>query len=557
MSFRFLVTVMILVVLALGFTTIGFAYTASTENSDNSALSEYVVLEQTTYSFSTHDISFDTIHSDVGTVYYINDADVVIEPTGDVLPYSGVLIGTDTFKATLTGIEATNIDVSIKTFGFGFNDFSAKTLDWRYVMKIIEHNDQTKISYAVYDGKPPSGADELADWNIVVKENEKWVYKTKLNIKVDTLYDTELYFAGYHGEKTDGTTMRSSGSEVLASSNVNIKAIWTAKYPTDHKVTLKSGIEEVADIVRYVTDNGTYVVPENKFVAPGDKVFLGWRGGSFKMYQPGDRITNVSADIMLTAQWADKVTISFSNDNKLGGTMPSVVIPKGSSITVPNSHYTSVPPNYYFYCWSVGTGNSVTYYSPGDVISNVTENMTLTVVCKSNSYTVSFYSSDNPGEVAAWFMIGSGSRATLPTEEELDKMSHITHEGKKLLGWTTNGNATEPDRMPGESIVISSDLGLYAIWTSEVTVTYGDITTKVAKGSYYTLPYGAEPPSIPGVEWRLAGWSVTVNKWDEKPWNVMLSFTSPVDSEGYIIKNGTIKIVYDSDSENETPEQNP
>ena len=176
MKSKALLAMALVLVMAAAFTTIGMAYTASTDNSGNTATSEYVVLEQTNYTFSSASgLRFDIITTKAGTVYQANGSftiDIPISQT-ESQSYIGVQIGQqDTLKATEINTSLGSIQVSVNTFApgsnTGFKDFSSNTMGWRYVLK-VEGPDPTNpqdtlIQYAVYDGAVPSESD-LIEWD--------------------------------------------------------------------------------------------------------------------------------------------------------------------------------------------------------------------------------------------------------------------------------------------------------------------------------------------------------------------------------------------------------
>lgn len=167
MGHRHLTTVALLALLALAFVAIGFAYTAATENSGNSVVSEYVVLTQTNYDITSEDIKFDTITTELGTVYRL--VGTVQKPVVRLLQidgrdYYGIQLGQDTLSASVVGSTETVLDVTVNTLNLEeslFTDFS-ELFDWRYVLK-VSGND-VPDQYAYYDG---SGTNDLVQWKTV------------------------------------------------------------------------------------------------------------------------------------------------------------------------------------------------------------------------------------------------------------------------------------------------------------------------------------------------------------------------------------------------------
>ena len=116
----------LIAITAVAFITVGLAYTASVENSDNTTPVEYVVLSQSKFTIDQNGLRLDTLSSDVGTAYILNYAEPLTDRTKtykfkiDDIEYYGYAVGTDTLEVTSVGNAATSpIKVSLCTFGTG------------------------------------------------------------------------------------------------------------------------------------------------------------------------------------------------------------------------------------------------------------------------------------------------------------------------------------------------------------------------------------------------------------------------------------------------------
>ncbi|MBE6513659.1 MAG: hypothetical protein E7Z69_00800 [Thermoplasmata archaeon] len=143
---KIVLAVAIVAVLAMAFTSVGYAYTASTENSGNSVTSQYVTLTQQNYTFAGGSVSFNVIETEagikyqlVGTTYELTD----IEGQG----YIGTKIGSDKLSATMTGGSGGVLDVAVSSpqlNGSWFTDYSGDLYGWRYVLKAYVDCDATE-----------------------------------------------------------------------------------------------------------------------------------------------------------------------------------------------------------------------------------------------------------------------------------------------------------------------------------------------------------------------------------------------------------------------------
>ena len=260
---------------------------------------------------------------------------------------------------------------------------------------------------------------------------------------------------------------------------------------------------------------------------------------------------NVGVEITLTAQWANIATVHFDAKGQGystgGSTDESCIV--GSSFTVPNSKFRPNNQSVFFYCWSTDENLNSGFYHPGDVISNVAGDFTLYAKWIDSGHTITFKSSTTHDTVAT-YSIGAGAKGILPDEALIRQLAQgliVIPQEWKLLGWTTRSISQNVEYLPGDRVVVNSDMNMYAIWTDSITVKNGDdIIGTMPRGSDYTLPYDTVTPPIPNTDWKFMGWSVTINKWNTESWKTIITFTKPVDEDGYIIKNGTIKYVYDT-----------
>jgi len=199
-------------VFGMAFAGIGYAYTASTENSGNSISSEYVVLAQSNYTFSAGtSFTYYSITSSANTYYYIADDDPAVErilDTGSGYAkhnskyYWGVRIG----DPTTLSISSVNYDMSnqmkiqIKMSTVDNECFTKFTTnDWLYFMKIcyIDNGVAMDIHWLWSKGN---------GWNNLVGTGESDGKIAKIVIDPTKDYVAELYF-GSPGITVSGMTV--------------------------------------------------------------------------------------------------------------------------------------------------------------------------------------------------------------------------------------------------------------------------------------------------------------------------------------------------------------
>jgi len=151
---KILLAVAIVAVLAFVFTSVGYAYTASTENSGNNVTSQYVTLTQQNYTFTNTSLSFDVIETEAGIRYQLVGTNYVLtDIDGD--GYVGVLIGSDKLTATVTGFPDGYLGIELSAWnidGGWFTDFSGDLNGWRYILKVTPDTGTDPVQWAYYDG---------------------------------------------------------------------------------------------------------------------------------------------------------------------------------------------------------------------------------------------------------------------------------------------------------------------------------------------------------------------------------------------------------------------
>ena len=487
-----------IVLTAVAFIAVGFAYIASTENGGNNPSSDYVVLSQTNYTFNQNGLRIDTETSDVGTAYIVNYAERLLDKTGtnpfliDNIVYYGYKVGTDDLKVTSVGDSVTSpIKVSVNTFGHGFKDFSDNYLGWRYVMKIEgeDNNDNGLLWYACYDGKPPEqgSQDELVGWTIFKDMGEGvWERVSYLDVyfgdDIDD-YTTTLYIAGPGETIRDGSMIKAAEDSVKATGNTSIKAIWVAKTDSDHKITLSSGTESYRFYGWIKADSAVdsmVVYEESKksqYIQPNGDIATG--GHYYAVYEMLDTPAYKETYYEWTGENYEWTT-TRDNDGKADRY-------KHVSVTVQSSNESTT---YYFVGWFESTeppaspeGHSATaYIAPGSDVSVMSDHTFYAVyyVTKTSGYQETYWEWNGASysEVGIRENDGAVDRVNIEQFTYSDTESHVyTFRGWKATSVAPTNPLTDvPDYLPGQVIGTKSNHNFYALYQevdeAEFTETY-------------------------------------------------------------------------------------
>ena len=196
-------------------------------------------------------------------------------------------------------------------------------------------------------------------------------------------------------------------------------------------------------------------IPSNTFTR--DKYrFSGWNtspDGSGTTYSAGQTIT-ITSNVTLYAIWIAVYTISF---NANGGSGSIASIETEGALTIPSNAFTL--SGYAFNGWNTSPDGTGTVYSAGQSIT-VTSDLTLYAIWI-RQYTVSFNANGGTGTVAS--IVTTGTTVTLPA-------NGFTRSGRVFGEWNTASDRSGTSYSPGQTMTISSDVTIYAIW--KYTISY-------------------------------------------------------------------------------------
>ena len=354
-------TITFVAIVGIAAAGVGYAYTSSTMNSSNNAASEYVVLTQNEYTFTSepYSLNYSTVAKADGKYYQLTNVEqdclMVIGEAPNDLHYYGVVIGKDVLTSALVGFSAETIPLKLQTTNDGFTNFEGT--GWMYVMKLV----------------PRTAGDTLVAYWDGDTENRYWscVGGSYLPLMAGVTYDTTLYFAAPGIDVNRSSYDAKFGDEITVISDVTLKALWLED-GKGHTVSFSAGTGSgskgsVSNV------SGTYVLPDSTGLTPptGD-VFDHWSvriGNSTNLDRyPGEKI-DVVADTILTAVWGAQGThtISFDGNGGTGSMSPVANVP--GKYILPENGFTA-PAGKVFKGWLIPAGESkYTRGVPGERIS--------------------------------------------------------------------------------------------------------------------------------------------------------------------------------------------
>jgi len=203
-----------------------------------------------------------------------------------------------------------------------------------------------------------------------------------------------------------------AGAELTGDVTVSITAAPEASTATEYTVTYEvNGGDALTSSTVQVTVGDSVTLPTPTYA---DHTFLGWQPeGSTELLAAGAAYTP-TADVTLTAQWAQNVTVTYSqNSDTTSLTGTGYVNQTDYVIEEPN---VDAPDGQVFTGW-LSSADNTTVYQPGNTIT-LTADLTLTAQY-ATEVTISFDSgtSSSTSGIPSDTSGAAGSSYTLPTSE--------------------------------------------------------------------------------------------------------------------------------------------
>lgn len=172
-----------------------------------------------------------------------------------------------------------------------------------------------------------------------------------------------------------------------------------------------------------------------------------------------------------------------------------------STVTTQISTVEPTRSGYTFLGWAKTSTATKATYSPGDYVNVTYDDLTLYAVWKTNSITYTLSFSANGGSGAPSSMSGTTTSTsytfTIPATEP-------SRSGYTFRGWSTSSSATSASYTSGNTIIISSNTTLYAVWYQNLSATSTPSVSGVVGQQYsYTVATNVAgcTISVSGASW--------------------------------------------------------
>lgn len=275
-----------------------------------------------------------------------------------------------------------------------------------------------------------------------------------------------------------GTSYRPQDAIFDVLADINLYAQWQYVPPTEHVLAYHPN-DDATSPAHGLPENSTVLDGNDIIISPliptRDRfIFNSWntnQSGDGTLYNPGDIIANVRANIDLYAQWVAspyyKVTFRANDDvaTPAGGIPDPITVIEGGSIIIPSSIPTRF--GFRFVDWNTRPDGTGIAYVPGSVLTSVMSDIQLYAqweFIKPQYYKISFIPNDCCSSRAYCMPCCLKSDSTQSVRIPCCCPFRI---GYRFIGWNTNrhgyGKSYYPDQLMHG---MDRDICLYAQWKS-------------------------------------------------------------------------------------------
>ena len=196
-----------------------------------------------------------------------------------------------------------------------------------------------------------------------------------------------------------------------------------------------------------------YRIKDNLFTRDG-YVFTGWNTEANGNGTSYTSTISIEDDMTLYAQWEiNQYTITFNSNGGLGSMMPQQFLYNTSTNLKKN---TFTKDGFKFVGWNTEIDGTGTSYTDEQSVM-VSSNLTLYAQWEINQYTITFNSNGGLGSMMPQQFLYNTSTNL--------KKNTFTKDGFKFVGWNTEIDGTGVSYTDEQSVMVSSNLTLYAQWS--------------------------------------------------------------------------------------------
>lgn len=277
-------------------------------------------------------------------------------------------------------------------------------------------------------------------------------------------------FEGWNTQPDGGGIFYLPGEIITIEGDLTLYAQWTPDgmcYCVIYEANGGTGGAQDFDL----TPGSQYTIrsAEDTGISRAGYIFIAWNtqpDGSGTFYDPGDVIT-VMGTIILYAQWvqepADTYSVTYLPNGGTGGVVDTD-LSRGSSYTIRSATAVGIEfPGYTFTGWNTQPNGSGASFIPGEVITIQTDLILYAQWTPVQTSIVLYLANGGSGDMVD-SDIPTGSNYTVRSAQDVG----ISRPGYTFIGWNTMADGSGDAYAPGDVLVISGNVVLFAQWRPDV-----------------------------------------------------------------------------------------
>ncbi|GMO66406.1 MAG: hypothetical protein Ta2A_14610 [Treponemataceae bacterium] len=305
----------------------------------------------------------------------------------------------------------------------------------------------------------------------------------------DTLARSGYRFDGWNTKTNGSGTTYQSGKTFTITKNTTLYVKWTPVYAVTYSGNNNTDGTVPVDSAQYLNGATVTVLGNTGTLARTGYIFDGWNtlaNGTGTTYQPASTFP-ITANTTLYAKWKPFYTVTYNGNGNTGGTVPvdsSSPYLSGDTVTVLGQGNLA-RTGYVFEGWSIsifaiaGTPLLGTTYQPADTFKIAVNTTLYAKWARICTLTYDGNGSDS-GDIPAGPATYTSGATVLGNSGSLGKA------GKIFDGWNTKADGTGNWYWPGDSINMTDDMTLYAVWVTTTDRVF-NATTADNNGTWYTV----------------------------------------------------------------------
>lgn len=288
-------------------------------------------------------------------------------------------------------------------------------------------------------------------------------------------------FLGWALSKAATNSKFSPGKTYSYDSDITFYAVWRKIITLSYDTNGGSEGPTSESAILYNSDTSYTFNISHKIPVKNGSTFIGWgTTSSTASYTSGDKITLTSGATLYAIWDSDSAETYMVTYNANGGQGIPASQQKTKGVPLTLSSTKPSRSGYEFIGWGTGNSNTVATYSSGGLYDKDRSVILYAIWKKTITITFNAYGGDNAPETKTATVYNSVASYDFTIPEQIP-----TRDKYEFLGWGIYEGTTTESYSPGETYSFDKSITLYAIWRTNLNLTYdANGGTEISYGSY-------------------------------------------------------------------------